>query len=58
MSAGGVLADYLEKMGVINDPLLDDYFEFWVADEEQGIPSWNLSTGNLVKLKTAMATGE
>ena len=58
VSAGGVLADYLEKMGVINDPLLDDYFEFWVADEEQGIPSWNLSTGNLVKLKTAMATGE
>lgn len=58
VSALGVLGDYLNKMGVIEDPLLDEYFDFWVADEEEGIPSWNLNTGNLVKLKETVSTGE
>lgn len=44
--------------GVSADSVHADYFDFWVADEDQGIPSWNLSTSNLVKLKNAMASDE
>lgn len=58
VSAMGVLGDYLQKMGVLDDAKLDDYFDYWVADEEEGIPSWNLSTGNLVKLKETVSSGD
>ena len=58
VSAMGVLADYLEKMGVMDDVQLDEHLDCWVADEEDGTPSWNLSTKNLVKLKTAVSSGE
>ena len=58
VSAMSVLSDYLNKMEVLNDAKLDDYFDYWVADEDEGIPSWNLSTGNLVKLKETVSNGD
>lgn len=58
VSAMGVLGDYLQRMEVLNDPKLDNYFDYWVADEEEGIPSWNLSIGNLVKLKETVSSGD
>lgn len=48
----------LEKMEVLDDDRFLDAVDFWLEDPEEGTASWNLSTGNLVKLQQAAASGE
>jgi predicted transcriptional regulator len=51
-----VLAQYLQQMDV--DDSLFDHFDFWAADCDGSAPPWNLKTGNLIKLRDTVATGE
>ena len=50
-------SELLENMGALTDEFLDN-FTFWLEDPEEGTASWDLSTGNLIKLQQEVASGD
>jgi RecA-family ATPase len=58
ISAVGIIGEYLANLGVLDSEHLDNKIVFWGADEDDGIPSWNLRTGNLIRLQRELESGE
>ena len=57
-AAEGVLGQFLGQMEVLENDYWSDHFLYWASDSESNSPSWNLSLGNLIKLKEKVDTGE